>query len=660
VVRALRERQELLERLLRIQRSISHGAPLQEVLEAIAGGAAQLLGDPVGAVRLVDAGAPDGTSIASAGGVADDLVEVVRRGRLGDQAIAEERLVVVEHDGLPGAMAAMAAPVREHGAVVGSIVVASFDAERTYSGSEQEALLAFAEHAGLALADARIIERRGRMAERRYRAMIETTSEGVWVLDADGRTIFVNGALERMTGRPAEDLLGRHPADLVADDQRELVLAAIDRHRSGAAESYEVRLRRTGTEPLQVLVSATPMPGDDGASGGSLALLTDISDLARAQAQTAELEERLQRAHVLEGIGRVAGQIAHDFNHVLGLVVNYTAFARDALPDDSPAQDDLAQVISAAEHGAALTGQLMAFGRTDPGLPESVDVAELAHASLALLRRTVPAGVTVHARSEPGLRRVHADPAQLRQVLLNLIANALDAMPDGGELEIAAGNDDHDHYVVLTVRDTGSGMEPDVLARAAEPMFTTKPLGSGTGFGLAIASGIVQRAGGRLELRSRAGEGTTAEVLLPMAGAPAARDDPPAEWIAAGMRPQTGTILLVEDDDAVREVTRRILVHHGYEVLEAAGAGEAVEVAGRPGAAIDLLLTDNAMGEVSGLELVARLDAHARGIRVIVMSGYVAESSPAGEGATIAWLQKPFGATSLITAVRASLSAPPP
>ncbi|MCW3046722.1 MAG: hypothetical protein JWO74_1006 [Solirubrobacterales bacterium] len=560
-MRALRERQELLERLLRIQRSISHGAPLQEVLEAIAGGAAQLLGDPVGAVRLVDAGAPDGTSIVSAGGVADDLVGVVRRGRLGDQAIAEERLVVVEHDGLPGAMAAMAAPVREHGAVVGSIVVASFDAERTYSGSEQEALLAFAEHAGLALADARIIERRERMAERRYRAMIETT---------------------------------------------------------------------------------------------------DISDLARAQAQTAELEERLQHAHVLEGIGRLAGQIAHDFNHVLGLVVNYTTFARDALPDDSPAQDDLAQVISAAEHGAALTGQLMAFGRTDPGLPESVDVAELAHASLALLRRTVPAGVTVHERSEPGLGRVHADPAQLRQVLLNLIANALDAMPDGGELEIAARNEDDDHCVVLTVRDTGSGMESDVLARAAEPMFTTKPLGSGTGFGLAIASGIVQRAGGRLELRSRAGEGTTAEVLLPMAGAPAARDDPPAEWIAAGMRPHTGTILLVEDDDAVREVTRRILVHHGYEVLEAAGAGEALEVAGRPGAAIDLLLTDNAMGEVSGLELVARLDAHARGIRVIVMSGYVAESSPAGEGASIAWLQKPFGATSLITAVRASLSAPPP
>jgi CheY-like chemotaxis protein len=284
----------------------------------------------------------------------------------------------------------------------------------------------------------------------------------------------------------------------------------------------------------------------------------------------------------------------------------------------------------------------------------------LAHAALALLRRLVPAGVTVHERCDPGLRRVHADPAQLRQVLLNLMTNALDAMPGGGELEITVRNDDHDHHVVLTVRDTGSGMEPDVLARAAEPMFTTKPLGSGTGFGLAIASGIVRRAGGRLELRSRPGGGTTAEVLLPMAGAPSPRDDPPAEWIAAGMRPQTGTILLVEDDDAVREVTRRILVHHGYDVLQAAGAEAALEVARRPGAAIDLLLTDNAMGDVSGLELVARLDARARGIRVIVMSGYVAESSPAGDDAPVAWLQKPFGATSLLTAVRASLSAPPP
>jgi PAS domain S-box-containing protein len=510
---------------------------------------------------------------------------------------------------------------------------------------------------GIVLTARDITERK--RSDARYRAMIETTSEGVWVLDADGRAVFVNGALERMTGSSAHELLGRHATDLVADDQRELVLAALDRHRSGVAESYEVRLRRPGGEPLQVLVSATPMPGDDGAYGGSLALLTDISDLARAQARTAELEERLQRAHVLEGIGQLAGQIAHDFNHVLGLVVNYTAFAREALPDDSPAHDDLAQVVSAAEHGAALTAQLMAFGRTDPGLPESVDFAEPAHAALALLRRLVPAGVTVHERCDPGLRRVHADPAQLRQVLLNLMTNALDAMPGGGELEITARNDDHDHHVVLTVRDTGCGMEPDVLARAAEPMFTTKPLGSGTGFGLAIASGIVQRAGGRLELRSRPGEGTTAEVLLPMAGAPSPRDDPPAEWIAAGMRPQTGTILLVEDDDAVREVTRRILVHHGYDVLQAAGAEAALEVARRPGAAIDLLLTDNAMGDVSGLELVARLDARARGIRVIVMSGYVAESSPAGDDAPVAWLQKPFGATSLLTAVRASLSAPP-
>jgi PAS domain S-box-containing protein len=653
VVRALRERQDLLERLSRIQRSISHGAPLQEVLDAIAGGAAQLLGDPVAAVRLVDADVPGQMSIVSARGLADDLVESVGDGA-GGRAIAEERLVVVED----GPQPAMAAPVREHGAVVGSIVVASFDAGRIYSDSEREALLALAEHASLALTDARIIERRERMADARYRAMIETTSEGVWVLDADDRTVFVNGALERMTGRSAHQLLGRHAADLVADDQRELVLAALERSRSGAADSYEVRLRHTAGEPLQVLVSATPMPGDDGAYAGSLALLTDISDLARAQAETADLEERLQRAHVLEGIGRLAEQIAHDFNHVLGLVLNYTAFAREALPADSPAQDDLAQVVSAAEHGAALSAQLMTFGRTDAGRPETVDLAELVHATLALLRRLVPAGVTVRERCDAGLPRVHADPAQLRQVLLNLIANALDAMPDGGELELTTRNGD-DHHVVVTVRDTGCGMEPDVVARAAEPMFTTKPLGGGTGFGLAIASGIVQRAGGRLELHSRPGEGTAVEVLLPAADAPPARDEPPAEWIAAGLRPQTGTILLVEDDEAVREVTRRILVHHGYEVLEAGGAEEAVEVARRPGAAIDLLLTDNAMGEVSGLELVARLDARARGIRVIVMSGYVAESSPAGQDQTIAWLQKPFGATSLITAVRASLSAPP-
>lgn len=508
------------------------------------------------------------------------------------------------------------------------------------------------------------IERR----EERYRRIVETTSEGVWMLDARLRTVFVNEALTRMTGYTRDELLGRGPADVLAPDQVATAGPRLERRRSSRpSESFETSLRRSDGEILPVLVTATPLRDDAGEYAGVLALCTDITSRAAAEVEKAQLEERLQRAQTLEGIGNLAGQIAHDFNNVLAVILNYALFVRDRLPEGERLRDDLEAILQAAEHGAGLTRQLLLFSRRDAGTPEVLDLNEVVRATVRLVAKSAPKGVKIQERIIDVPAPVLIDATQLRQVVMNLVDNAFDAMPNGGEMVVATRTvelDEHDArvrvnlgagaYAVLSIVDAGHGMEPDVAARAIEPMFTTKPRGSGTGFGLSIANGIVEQAGGHLELRSTPHVGTTVEAFLPVTDAPAVAP-PVREWIAATSDVHSGKLLLVEDDDAVREMTSRILTHRGYEVVEAPNAAAALEI-GLDG--IDLLLTDNAMPNMTGVELVDRLRAVSRGIPVIVMSGYVAEATvEAGDAPGIFWLQKPFGATTLLAAVQGALAA---
>lgn len=820
---ALRERHGLLERLSRIQRSISHGAPLDDVLGAIGVGAAELLGDPVAGLRLVDEDDPTAMRLVASVGLTDEQYAQVREGVVGQgaggRAIAEDRVVVVEDypaaaDGIArfgefGVQNALAAPVRVNGRVVGSLVVASFEAGRRYGLVEQEILEALAEHAGLALLDASLIDSRERTIERqgaerflalirhssdlifvvdeegqisfatpsvgralgvpaetllgatvlahvhpadrphaaallraaaarpgtmppadwrivpggtqfeprswihvevlvtnllddpgvrgvvinarditdrkrseearrhqdaRYRQIVDTTHDGVWMTDREDRTVFVNRAMARMLGRPADQITGRTPGEFMDADQLAVLQAATARRRQGVHERYELTLRRADGAPLHLMVSATPILTDDGGYTGSLALCSDITELVEARTQNAELETRLRQAQELETLGRLAGHVAHDFNQVLAVILGYATLLEDRHDDDAT-RDGLRQVIDAAEHGAALAKQLVAFSRRAPSDPEILDVADFAGATARMVQATAPPGVTirVHVGHDPLPVRIGSTP--LRQILMNLIDNAFHALGDGGELVLSTSavtiagaarptlGIPSGRYAKLEVADNGTGMSQEVVARALEPAFTTKPTGSGTGLGLAIVHGAVQQAGGHVSLRSVEGRGTTVSILLPLTTptptlAPTLPEpttqapEPPAE----GGAPSLGrTVLLAEDDPAVLEITRRVLTEGGYDVIAVSNAEAALEQAGRR--SFDLVLTDHSMPGVSGLELAERLAARHPETPAIVMSGYVAEVAD-GQGAHVAWLQKPFGARALLDAVHGALERP--
>lgn len=816
-VAGVAQRHALLERLSRIQRSISHGAPLQEILDAIVSGAAELFGDPVVALRLVDADDPRLQVLASAQGIDHRMLELSRHEPLGagvgGRAIAENRLVVLEQyaqrpGGIPhfaqnGLQAAMAAPLRERGETIGSLVVASYAEGRSYGKDERDALLAFAEHASLALTDARIMAERERLAERhgeerfrslvqhasdlitvvdsggriayqspsaqrllgtdaellvgarfadlvhpddavaagaflvdaratsrvtgpvevrlvaadgsertfelvatnldadphvrglvlngrdvtgrrrseralreserRYRQVVETTHDGVWITDAAGRTVYVNASVPRMTGFPAERFIGRPPSDFLHPAPEP---GADERRRAGLADRYEATLRRADGSALTVLVSTTPVRDDHGRHAGSLALVSDISDLVSARADRAVLADRLQRAQALETLGNLAGEIAHDVNNVVTVILSHAFVVRERLAAaDERTRRSLDAIADAARHAEALTAQLLAYSRPG-GHPEPLDLTAAVDGALRMLEAAIPEGVRLERRLADDVPAVLADATQLRQVVLNLVDNALDAMAEHGgvlTIETRAMTIDGDgeqsahlalppgDYVALTVSDTGTGMEPDVAARAPEPLFTTKPRGTGTGFGLSIVHRAVEHAGGHLELRSAPGRGTTVEVILPAdGGTPPARGRQPGLGMpgrAGAERRVTGTILLVEDDDAVRELTRDTLAAHGHRVMAARDAGEALAVAREHGEAIDLVLADNAVAGRSGLELVAELRATGRDLPAVVMSGYVADVEPhAAAASDVGWLQKPFGAAALLDAVARALA----
>ena len=383
-----------------------------------------------------------------------------------------------------------------------------------------------------------------------------------------------------------------------------------------------------------------------------------------------ENEERRREAQKLEAIGQLAGGIAHDFNNILTAINNYAAFVSAGLPPDAPEQADLAGIREAADRAAALTAQLLAFGRRQIVQPVVLDLREVLGEAGRLLRRLIGENIKVEVEASPLLSPVLADRAQLIQVVLNLAINARDAMPGGGTLTIEARDVrlsdeyarvhlgvDPGRYVELAVSDTGHGMTPDVKARIFEPFFTTKPRGVGTGLGLSTVFGIVKQSSGHIYVYSEPSRGTTVKVYLPRAAdAPTATGDPRPE-----LRPEPGreTVLVVEDDASIRALVQRVLAEGGYTVLAAASPGEAVALAGEGAPPIDLLLTDVMLPEMSGPELAKTLTATRPGLPVIYMSGYtdttVIRGGQLDPGAT--FIPKPFGPELLLRKIREVLDA---
>jgi two-component system cell cycle sensor histidine kinase/response regulator CckA len=474
-----------------------------------------------------------------------------------------------------------------------------------------------------------------------------------------GRLERVNPALAGMLGVEPAELLGRRIGDFVHPDD----LAPLDReldgllNGNGGTAQTEVRLR-DGQRTVNADVSVSLVRDGGGASQHAVALIQDVTE-ARA------LERRLHQAQKLDGIGRLAGGIAHDFNNLLAVILNYADLVLDEVPTGDVAATYIGEVKEAAERAAALTRQLLYFGRREVVQAKPLAVNEVLADVGRLLRRTIPEDIELRAEPAAGLWRVRADHSQIEQVLFNLALNGRDAMPEGGLLTIETANVELDEayvqryvdvkpgpHVRLTVADTGHGMPADVAERAFEPFFTTKPLGAGSGLGLATVYGIVKQAGGHVEIYSEPGRGTAVRVTLP---ACFEETDAPA---AVRSEPRVGrgeTVLVVEDDPAVRMIAAELLSRAGYDVVAAGGGEQALARAQeRPP---DLLLTDVVMPGMSGSELGVALREGHPGLPVLFMSGYT-DDIVMRHGVSerrLAFVEKPFTRHTLLEAVRNAL-----
>jgi signal transduction histidine kinase/CheY-like chemotaxis protein len=393
--------------------------------------------------------------------------------------------------------------------------------------------------------------------------------------------------------------------------------------------------------------------------------IQDITERKRAGAEKERVEEMLRRSQRLEGIGRLAGGVAHDFNNLLGVITGYGELMRRQLPEDHPARPRLEQVLRAAERAAALTRQLLAFSRKQPMQLEVIDLNAMLRDLGQMLERVVGEDVEIQMRTAPDLGVVKADPAQIDQVVMNLVVNARDAMPRGGHLTIETANAEFDEayaashpparagrFVMIAVSDTGIGMAPETQRQIFEPFFTTKA--EGTGLGLATVYGVVKQTGGYVWVYSEAGRGTTFKIYLPRVDeTPDVKDAAPVAETGRGHE----TVLVVEDAEALRAMVRELLEERGYRVLLAEDGEAAVALAGVDQGPIDLLLSDVVMPKLSGPDVARRVTELRPEIRVLLMSGYsngaVSHQGVLGPGVSL--LQKPFTGEALARAVREAL-----
>jgi two-component system cell cycle sensor histidine kinase/response regulator CckA len=484
------------------------------------------------------------------------------------------------------------------------------------------------------------------------------------------RFVRFNRAGEELLGLPRAQLIGRNDHDFFPSEQASFFIHK-DREvlRTGRLEDIPEEPIETPAGTRWLHTRKIPILDEGGEPTHLLGISIDITERKRAEeALRAGLEEQLRQAQKMEAVGRLAGGVAHDFNNLLSIVLSYSDLILSQIEADSPYRPDLEEVRRAGGRAAELTRQLLAFSRQQVLQPRVLDLNELLAGMERLLPRILGEHIAIGFHKAPGLPLVKADPSQLDQVLMNLVINARDAMPDGGKLTVETASVELDeHYarehldarpgrhVMLAVSDTGVGMDKATLARVFEPFFTTKETGRGTGLGLSTVFGIVKQSGGSIWVYSEPGQGTTFKVYLP---AVAGAADAPRPALPAGDLRGHETVLLVEDEEQVRVLASHLLRRLGYTVLEARRAGDALAIAADHVGDIDLLLTDVIMPEMGGRVLAERVQAERPEIRVLFMSGYT-DDAIVHHGvldAGMKFLQKPLTPDSLARRVREVLS----
>jgi PAS domain S-box-containing protein len=503
-----------------------------------------------------------------------------------------------------------------------------------------------------------------REREEYFRSLIENAADPVLIIDADGKMRYASPAFERVLGYSPDEVMGRSAMEIIHASEIDRAYEVFGRVFDGAGRivTSEVVMRHKDDSWRTLVITARNLLNDP-AVHGLVVNLRDVTDQKL-------LAEQLRLSQRLESVGQLAGGIAHDFNNLLTVIKLHGELLADAVAPGGPAADDVAQIRAAADRAAGLTRQLLAFSRRQILQPRVLDLNAVVTSISPMLRRLIDENIEFALLPSLGEKpTVLADPGQLEQVLVNLAVNARDAMPDGGALTMETQVVELDEkyidshnvvmpgtYVLLSVSDTGTGMDSATRSRLFEPFFTTKEPGKGTGLGLATVYGIVKQSGGYIWVYSEPGEGSIFKIYLPLV---ADELSPERPVVSTPLARGTETVLLVEDEEAVRMLARRILERSGYVVLEARHGGDAIMVSEQFAGTIHLLVSDVVMPHMGGRELVENLRPKRPDMRILYMSGYT-DDDVLKRGLVDshdAFIQKPFSAHALTRTVRDTLDA---
>ncbi len=512
-------------------------------------------------------------------------------------------------------------------------------------------------------------ERALRDSEERFRRLLQNSNDVIAIVEEGGTFVVINGALSPVLGYELEDLLGANGFDLVHADDLDRVRGVFAKLQEapGVAQQLQFRSRhKNGTWIWLEAVASSLL--DDLPAKRIVLNVRDISARRKAEEEHARLQAQLTQAQKMESVGRLAGGVAHDFNNMLGAILGHAELAMEHLAPTHPLYADLQEIYSAAQRSAALTRQLLAFARRQTIAPKVIDINETVDGMLKMLRRIIGEDIQLVWRPGADASVVKIDPSQVDQVLANLCVNARDAIAGTGKVIIETGRICFDEeycashagvvpgdFVQLAVSDDGVGMDAETRSHLFEPFFTTKEMGKDTGLGLATVFGIVKQNNGFISVYSEPGQGTTFKIYLP--SHPLGSD---TQTRASSMVVDSGreTILLVEDEPTIRQVTARMLQRLGHVVVVASTPSEAIHLAHECRGTIDLLLTDVVMPEMNGRDLATKVASLCPGIKCLFMSGYTANvivhHGVLDEGVVL--LQKPFSVAVLASKVREALS----
>jgi len=498
-------------------------------------------------------------------------------------------------------------------------------------------------------------------AEERFYKAFNANPEPISIATiSEGRYIDVNESFLRITGYLREEVMNRTSAELQfwgEPDGRARFIELL--RKQGSVRDLEITYRTKSGEIRVALDSAEII--DVAGQECVIAIFRDITEQKT-------LEKQLRQTQKMEAVGQLSGGIAHDFNNLLGVIIGYSEILEHRLSPDDPLQKECLQIKKAGQSAASLTRQLLAFSRQQVLEPRVLDLNAIVLNVEKMLRRLIGEHIDLRTQLDPALGLVKADPSQIEQVIINLAVNARDAMAHGGKLMIETTNAELDEeyvrrhvtqpvdsYVLLTIADTGTGMDAETQAHIFEPFFTTKEIGKGTGLGLATVYGVVKQSGGHIWVYSELGQGTIFKIYLPQTGQSIRVEKPKTSMVS--LQGNTETILLVEDAESVRDLTRTLLTEHGYTVLEADHPEKAVEIAKTHEGHIHLLLTDMVMPGMNGRALAEKLASMRPDMKVVYTSGYTGFSHTALLDPDLVFLPKPFTRESLLSKLRQILTS---